>query len=96
MSKEKGKVILGENIEKELDKYSKEALIKAIVDNSIFRGEAILVSARHAEFEIVQKKQEMIMEELSKLNPVYNFKRYKELDAKYRRYDKQISKLLRL
>lgn len=87
---------MGVSIAKELEKFSKEALIKAISDNSIFRGEAILVSARHAEFEIVQKKQEIVMEELVKLSPISNYKRYKELDSKYRRYDKQINKLLRL
>lgn len=87
---------MAENISEELEKFSKAALVKAIVENSIFRGESILVSARHAEFEIVQEKQNNIMEEMQKLHPIRDYKRYKELHDRYRRYDKQINKLLRI
>lgn len=81
---------------RELNKYSKEALIKGIVENSHFIEDTILSSIKFAEFDILQEKQRAIMEQMRNINlkDLKNLNVYSELDKKYRRYNNQIDKIL--
>lgn len=80
----------------ELSKFSKEALINAFIKNNLFGAEDLLANAKYEEVQILIKKQEDISAELKKIDVFKNYKKYKELQSKNQRYDKQINKLLDL
>lgn len=84
------------DIEVELNKYSKEALINAFINNNLFGAENLLRNVKYEEFKIIQKKQDELMKEMNKLNPVKDYIKYKKLWNSYERYSKQADKLLDL
>lgn len=86
-----------ESFEKELNKYSKEAIIKAICKTIFFNRDMFLADLNFIEVEILFKKQTEVRKKQSVegIKDLKNLGKYKELEKEYKKYSSKIKKLLK-